>query len=313
LNWSEEFEGTQLNSATWSYDLGNSGWGNNELQNYTNSASNIEVSNGSLKITARNDNGNYSSARIISNNKKEIQFGKIEARIKIPIGQGIWPAFWMLGANFETVSWPQCGEIDIMEHVNNESLTNGTMHWYNGTGHSYEGSSVPMVEQDFHVFGIIWDEFKVQFLLDSVPYYEFEYANYPNAEPIFTKPFFFLLNVAVGGNWPGNPDGSTIFPATMEVDYIRAYVNDAVGIETSARIVLNAFPNPFSDVIHLNTSIPLANWNYTVYSLTGQVLYAGTLAPSERSIETKEWNAGMYVLQLSANGQSPVNLRLQKN
>jgi beta-glucanase (GH16 family) len=313
MNWSEEFEGTQLNSATWSYDLGNSGWGNNELQNYTNAASNLEVSNGSLKITARNDNGNYTSSRIISNNKKEVQSGKIEARIKITIGQGIWPAFWMLGANYENVGWPQCGEIDIMEHVNNESLTNGTMHWYNGTGHSYEGSSVPFVEQDFHVYGIYWDQHKVQFQLDSVPYYEFVYANYPNAESIFTKPFFFLLNVAVGGNWPGNPDGSTVFPATMEVDYIRTYVFDAVGIETSARTVLNAFPNPFSDVIHLNASIPLANWNYTVYSLTGQVLYAGTLATSERHIDTKEWNAGMYVLQLSANGQSPVNLRLQKN
>lgn len=312
MNWSEEFEGSQLNTNTWSYELGNSGWGNNELQNYTNSASNSEVSNGSLKITALNNNGNYSSARIISNNKKEIQFGKIEARIKIPIGQGIWPAFWMLGANYETVNWPQCGEIDIMEHVNNESLTNGTMHWYNGTGHSYEGSSVPMVEQDFHVYGIIWDEIKVQFLLDSVPYYEFVYANYPNAEPIFTKPFFFLLNVAVGGNWPGNPDGSTVFPAVMEVDYIRSYVYDAVGIETSERTLLTAFPNPFSEEIQLSNTIPSAMWNYEVYSLTGQLLYAGALATNERRIETKEWKSGMYVVHLSAKGQTPVSLRLQK-
>ena len=315
LDWSEEFDGTQLNASTWSYDLGNSGWGNNELQNYTNSPSNVEVSNGSLKITARNESSNgsnYSSARIISNNLQEIQFGKIEARIKIPVGQGIWPAFWMLGANFETVGWPQCGEIDIMEHVNNESLGNGTMHWYNGTGHSYKGSAVPIIEQDFHLYGILWNDTSVTFTLDGFPYYEFLYANYPNAAPIFNRPFFFLLNVAIGGNWPGNPDGTTVFPATMEVDYIRTYTNTIIGMEDFVNSTIALYPNPCESQLRLTNALPIADWSYEVLSFTGQRIASGTLEAGMREINCQNWLPGTYIMQLKSDGCEPVNLRFQK-
>ncbi len=315
--WSEEFEGTQLNSNNWSYEIGNSGWGNNELQNYTNSPSNIELSNGSLKITARNENSNgsdYSSARIISNNLQEVQYGKIEARIKAPIGQGIWPAFWMLGANYENVGWPQCGEIDIMEHINNESLTNGTMHWYNGTGHSYKGSSVPMIEQDFHVYGIIWDEVSVQFLLDSMPYYEFEYSNYQNATPIFTKPFFFLLNVAVGGNWPGNPDATTVFPATMEVDYIRLFKNTIQGIEPASNFKsIRVFPVPFNDHLSIQNLPQDVTWNVCVFSSIGQQLESITGNSTSLELDTHYWNQGMYFVQVKSTKADSRTFRILKN
>ena len=316
--WSDEFEGNSLNQQVWSYNIGTGigGWGNNELQYYTNSPNNIEVSNGSLKITARQENfngSNYTSSRIITNNLMEFKYGKIESRIKVPIGQGLWPAFWMLGANFETASWPQCGEIDIMEHINNESVTNGTVHWNNNTGHAYKGSAVPFDENDFHEYAVIWDSTSVTFELDGHSYFRFPFIESNNTAAIFQKEFFLLLNVAVGGNWPGNPNGTAIFPASMEVDYIRIYNNDVTGISEDIEIPsTHIYPNPFEDELTISNLLEGTSWDVRVTNCLGQIVAQQKVTNTNSSIDSKNWNAGVYFVTLVSKENKQINLKVIK-
>jgi beta-glucanase (GH16 family) len=230
---SEEFnvDGSP-NPELWSYNIGtgSNGWGNNELQYYTDRTQNIKVENGVLKITARREQymgSSYTSARIISKGKYEKKYGRIEARIKLPRGKGLWPAFWMLGANSDTVIWPQCGEIDIMEYLGNSpTKIFGTVH---GPGYS-AGESVSKnfflsnsrFDTDFHIFGIEWDENRVNFYVDDFLYHSVTPEDVPG-EWVFNQSFYMILNVAVGGNLPGAPNGETPFPQEMLVDYIRVY------------------------------------------------------------------------------------------
>ena len=316
--WSDEFDGSVLNEQVWSYNIGTGigGWGNNELQYYTNSPNNIEVSNGSLKITARQENfngSNYTSSRIITNNLMEFKYGKIESRIKVPIGQGLWPAFWMLGANFETASWPQCGEIDIMEHINNESVTNGTVHWNNNTGHAYKGSAVPFDENDFHVYAVIWDSTSVTFELDGHSYFRFPFIESNNTAAIFQKEFFLLLNVAVGGNWPGNPNGTATFPASMEVDYIRIYNNDVTGISEDIEIPsTHIYPNPFEDQLTIANLLEGTSWDVRVTNCMGQLVAQQKVTNSSTSIDSKNWNSGVYFVTLLSKENKPLNFKVIK-
>jgi beta-glucanase (GH16 family) len=296
--WSDEFDGNALNTAIWTPQIGNGGWGNNELQYYTSNSTNLSVANGALHIAAIEENiggSNYSSARIITNNTYEFQYGKVEARIKVPVGQGIWPAFWMLGANYETVGWPQCGEVDIMEHVNNEKLNTGTMHWFDGNGHRYEGSSAPMTLNEYHVYGAIWNETSVQFSIDGQVYYEYVYSIYNNATPIFQQPFFFLLNVAVGGNWPGSPDGSTNFPATMDVDWVRVYQDNTISTQEQQMAEVKIFPNPSND------NFQIANMKvgdtYVVHTAAGALVQKGMCTQSSFGIDASAWPAGIYFFE----------------
>ena len=228
LVWSDEFDGTTLNTANWVYDIGtgSGGWGNNELEYYTDRTQNVAVTGGNLEITALKESYGgmgYTSGRIKTLGKQSWTYGKVEARIKLPTGQGIWPAFWMLGSNIGTASWPGCGEIDIMEHVNNESVTHGTMHWdYNG--YQYYGGSSPNLDlSQYHTYAIEWDANAIKWFVDGTQYWEGNIANSINGTDEFHKPFFILLNLAVGGNWPGSPNSSTVFPAKMYVDYVRVY------------------------------------------------------------------------------------------
>jgi beta-glucanase (GH16 family) len=300
LIWSDEFSGTTLNQDIWTYEYGNSGWGNNELQYYTNDEDNVAVNDGTLKITARQEtfgSAPYTSGRIITNNKFEFQYGKVECRMKMPIGQGIWPAFWMLGANIENVSWPNCGEIDIMEHVNNEPMMHGTVHWYNN-GHSYEGSSYSTDVTEYHIYGIIWDETKIQFFVDGNFYNEFVYSNTNNSGTVFQNPYFFLLNVAVGGNWPGNPDGTATFPATMEVDYIRVFQQLQVGVTETENNPVNIYPTPFTSQLNVTTSATASNFTYEVVNTLGEKIATGNLVGQNNSINTSEWSTGVYFVRI---------------
>jgi len=316
--WSDECDGTAINPQIWVHDIGtgNGGWGNNELQYYTNNPSNIEVSNGSLKITARQENfngSNYTSSRIITNNLMEFKYGKIESRIKVPVGQGLWPAFWMLGANFETASWPQCGEIDIMEHINNENVTNGTVHWNNNSSHAYKGSAVPFNENDFHVYAAIWDSTSVTFELDGHSYFRFPFIESNNTAAIFQKEFFLLLNVAVGGNWPGYPDGSATFPASMEVDYIRIYNNDVTSISTDIEIPLtNIYPNPFDDQFTISNLLDGTTWDVRVTNCLGEIVAQQKVTSSSSAIDTKNWNSGVYFVTLVSKENKQINLKMIK-
>ncbi|TAH65968.1 MAG: glycosyl hydrolase family protein [Anaerolineaceae bacterium] len=228
LIWSDEFNSTSLNRSNWTYEVGtgSGGWGNNELEYYTSRPENISVSDGELRITARKENYNgssYTSARIKTQGLKNFKYGRIEARIRLPKGKGLWPAFWMLGSNFSSVGWPYCGEIDIMEHINTENNVHGTIHWdYNGYANYGTASGYVDVTQ-YHVYAIEWNEQSIKWFVDGVQYLEANIANNINGTEEFHKDFFLILNLAVGGNWPGSPDASTPFPSTMSVDYIRVY------------------------------------------------------------------------------------------
>lgn len=234
LVWSDEFEGpagSSLSSDKWKFDLGTgqNGWGNNELQTYTQSSQNVSIDGtGNLVITARKDAfGNYTSARIKTQGLFTQKFGRIEARIKTPTGSGIWPAFWMLGSNFDSVTWPQCGEIDIMEQKGKFSnITYGSIH---GPGYSGgQAITTPYALQnnrfdtDFYVYAVEWRENRIDFFVNDYLYRRITPADVPG-EWVYNQPFFIILNVAVGGNFVGPPNEFTPFPGSMYVDYVRVY------------------------------------------------------------------------------------------
>jgi beta-glucanase (GH16 family) len=233
LAWSDEFSASTLNLNDWNQETGNNnGWGNNELEYYTNSLKNTFLSNGNLIIEARKEpiNGfNYSSSRLTTQNKRNFKFGRIDIRAKLPVEKGMWPALWMLGSNINTVSWPQCGEIDIMELVgSNPNRVSGTLHWKNtgGTRSSQTGNYfLPSgnFSQQFHVFSIIWQQDLIKFYVDDILYLTKTNADLGGAANPFNANQFFLFNVAVGGDWPGPPDATTNFPQRMFVDYVRVF------------------------------------------------------------------------------------------
>lgn len=233
LVWSDEFDGATVNPDNWSFETGASGWGNNELQNYTSSG-NAELTDGKLIITAKkvNDNkevGSYTSARIKTESKIEFQYGRMEIRAKLPSGTGVWPAIWMLGSNFRTAGWPACGEMDIMEYVGYlPNTVHSTVHTPSGFGANGNGSSkiLETAEEEFHIYGLLWTEKKLVFYTDTPENITHTYApSTKNAENWpFDQPHFFLLNLAVGGSWGGAMGiDNTIFPQTMEIDYVRVY------------------------------------------------------------------------------------------
>jgi len=232
-SWADEFDGPANalpDPAKWTYDLGNNnGWGNRELETYTNLVQNVHVDgSGHLIIHVDQSGATYTSARIKTQGLLSARYGRIEARIRLPFGQGIWPAFWMLGTNITSVGWPQCGEIDVMENIGREpSINHGSLH---GPGYS-GGNSVTGLftlpggtkfSDDFHVFAVQWAAQSVAFSVDGNTYRTVTPGSLPSgAAWVFDNPFFLILNVAVGGNFPGNPDASTQFPQDMVVDYVR--------------------------------------------------------------------------------------------
>ena len=231
--WSDEFEGTNLNEKFWNYEIGNNnGWGNNELQYYKKE--NTSVKDGYLIVEAKNESaGNqiYTSSRLTTQNKYNFKYGRVDIRAALPKGQGIWPALWMLGKNITTVSWPKCGEIDIMEMVGGNSgvgsdkTTYGTAHWdNNGTRALYGGNTKlasGIFNDEFHVFSIVWDAQKIVWYLDDKQFHVIDTT--PAGLSEFQEEYFLLVNLAVGGDWPGKPDGTTVLPQYLVVDYIRVF------------------------------------------------------------------------------------------
>lgn len=233
LAWSDEFDNETINLQNWTFETGASGWGNNELQNYTN-GENAQIVDGKLIITARkvNENtsvGSYTSSRMVSKEKKEFQYGKIEISAKLPAGRGIWPALWMLGGNIDSAGWPACGEIDIMEYVGfDPNMVHATVHTPVGYGANGNGNGMLLetCEEEFHIYGLLWTEKKMQFYIDEPQnvIHTYQPASQTNANYPFHQPFFFILNVAVGGNWGGAQGiDNSIFPQSLEIDYVRVY------------------------------------------------------------------------------------------
>ncbi len=234
LCWADEFDGDALNEAFWTYEIGNGdwGWGNNELEYYRRE--NTSLIDGHLVIEAREEpfgGFNYTSSRLITKDKFEFTHGRVDIRAVLPEGQGIWPALWMLGENISEVSWPRCGEIDIMELLGHEpNKVHGTVHFAQPNGnHQFKGSSITApagkkYTDEFYVYSIIWVEDKIEFFVNDQLYYTITPAVIGSQNPYpFNDPFFFIFNVAVGGNWPGSPDATTLFPQHMIVDYIRVF------------------------------------------------------------------------------------------
>lgn len=239
LAFNDEFigpAGQSPDAGKWDYDIGTD-WGNAQLEYDTDRTANVSLDgNGNLAIIAREESymgQPYTSARIVTRDLFEPTYGRVEARIKLPTGQGIWPAFWLLGADIETVGWPQCGEIDIMEYLGHDPYTvYGTAHGpgYSGGGGIGHSVTVPGERFDtaFHVFAIEWSENEIRWFLDDSNYYSITPDSLNGNEWVFDHPFYIILNVAVGGNWPGAPDGTTVFPQTMLVDYVRVYADTTV-------------------------------------------------------------------------------------
>lgn len=241
LIWNDEFDGNEINKENWTYDIGKGnngntdGWGNNELQYYTDRTDNARIEDGNLVIEAKKEEYNdskYTSARLKTKGLHEFTYGRIEARIKLPMEQGMWPAFWMLGSSFTgDDAWPYCGEIDIMEHVNKESVVSGALHWDNNGAQTFGQSLYDISPDDYHVYAIEWTKNYIKWYVDDVEFCAADISDIviPNLKrniknnDAFHKPYFILLNLAVGGNWPGSPDDSTNFPAKMYVDYVRVY------------------------------------------------------------------------------------------
>jgi beta-glucanase (GH16 family) len=248
LTWSDEFDGpdgSQVDPRNWTHDVGGTGWGNNEEEYYTDAGQNAVVEDGYLVIAATTEGASqykcsyaptgagtclYTSARLKTQGLFAQQYGRFEARVQMPTGQGLWPAVWMLGDNIDTVNWPACGEIDFMETIGSDITTNhGSLHMPNdnptGTYTLPDGGSFA---DDFHVFTTEWSPGTVAFYVDDVLYETQTQAEVPGGGTWeFDHPFFLVMNVAVGGQWPGQPNATTQFPQTMKVDWVRVYQKDA--------------------------------------------------------------------------------------
>jgi beta-glucanase (GH16 family) len=234
LVWSDEFDkGNKPDTTKWAYNIGTgtNGWGNNEAQYYTSDSTNARIENGSLIIEARKESKggkNYTSARLLTQGKASWTYGRIEVRAKLPKGVGTWPAIWMLGDNINTVNWPACGEIDIMEHVGKEqNVINWSTHsklnnWTLGTQRTNK-ATIDSVSTAFHIYKIEWSKDYIQFFVDDKLYYTSPNEGKGTDYYPFTAPQFLLLNFAIGGNFGGNTIDDSIFPCRMEVDYVRIY------------------------------------------------------------------------------------------
>lgn len=242
LVWSDEFEGPNgalVDATKWAFDLGGGGWGNQELETYTDRPRNASLTGeGTLAIQALRETftgadgitREYTSARLKTQGKFEQAYGRFEARIRVPRGQGLWPAFWMLGADIAAAGWPRCGEVDVMEAIGREpSTVHGTIHGPGYSGGDGIGAAFTLpggagFADGFHVFAVEWEPAAIRWYVDGVLYQTRTPAGLPAGRRwVFDHPFFLLLNVAVGGSWPGNPDATTTFPQAMLADYVRVY------------------------------------------------------------------------------------------
>lgn len=230
LIWHDEFDGDSIDSANWTYDIGGGGWGNSEREYYTSRPENARLENGMLVIEAREEKYkglSYTSARLKTQGLQTFQYGRVEARLKVPSGQGLWPAFWMLGEDIRKVSWPKCGEIDVMEYIGKEpNSIFGTVHGpgYSGGGGLSKRNDQPYaIADDFHIFAVEWDASQISWFYDGTKYFTVTPTDVGDNKWVFDHPFFIIINLAVGGRWPGPVGEDVVFPAQYLVDYVRVY------------------------------------------------------------------------------------------
>src|SRR3569833_1775938 len=223
LVWYDEFDGPDIDTTKWNFELGSHGV-NNEKEYYKKE--NATIQDGILVITAKAENVNgfpYTSARMNTMNKFQQDYGRIEAKIKVPMGFGMWPAFWMLVANINTVSWPNCGELDIKEHIKNTPTIYGTKHWNSDSGHAQYGLTTSSTPGDYHIYAIEWDQNEIRRKVDDTHYVTGNIKDNINNTAAFHLPFFIILNLAVAGDFPGQTVDATLLPESMYVDYVKVY------------------------------------------------------------------------------------------
>jgi beta-glucanase (GH16 family) len=308
LIWSDEFNGTALDTSNWNVEVNDQGGGNNELQYYTNRPANVKVVAGNLVIEGNKEvylTRNYTSARLNSKGKRSWTYGKMEARMKLPYGNGMWPAFWMLG---DSAIWPNCGEVDIMEMVGGTACSScsdktiyGNIHWAGSGGTASAGSNAPPLSAGkyndaFHVFTVEWNASTIIWLVDSVPYFSYSVA--PAALAAFHHPFYILLNLAIGGSWPGSPDATTVWPQDLLVDYVRVYQQSPLGIQEDTRAELTVFPNPASNTLFIRAPTSMFGWNIQVYNLKGQQIGNSFRVEAETQLDVSSMAKGIYYLKL---------------
>ena len=303
LVWSDEFNGSI--SPDWVFETGGGGWGNNELEYYRRE--NATVENGNLVITAkREDFGgyHYTSARMKTQGTKSWTYGRMEARIKLPVKQGTWPGWWMLGSNISSVGWPASGELDIMEQINTGNTVYGTAHWQaaNGSQADY-GNSLVTTPGDYHVYAIEWDADDIKWFVDGTQYHIMQITGGTGNTQAFSKDFFLLLNMAVGGNWPGFTIDDGSLPAKMYVDYVRVYQKGAapvsIKIEAENYAVMSGIQTEPCSEGGLDVGWIDAN-DWIVWDVN--VPTAGTYTVSYRVASLN----GGGVIQLEKAGGSPV-------
>jgi beta-glucanase (GH16 family) len=335
LVWADEFDGDMLDTEKWSYmlgdgsDYGNPGWGNNELQYYQED--NVKVADGVLTITARRENvesSQFTSGRIRTIDKGDWTYGRFEFRAKMPVGKGLWPAIWMLPTDEDYGGWAASGEIDIMEYLGDDTTrVYGTIH-YGGAWPANEHRGTSYITDDtafnnaFHVFALEWEEGKLRWYVDGEEFQNLGTGMwYSSAAPFpapFNKRFHLLINMAVGGNWPGSPDVNTVFPQELVVDYVRVYQDGVTGLdkESAEQALEQNHPNPFDEISEISFSLRSEKEVLLeVYDSTGRkvrTLADRRYGPGSHkvTVEAKELEPGIYSYRLQTGSASSVRQML---
>jgi len=326
LVWSDEFDGTGAPDPTnWGYDLGNNGWGNQEIQNYTNLLQNARQDSGVLIIQALKQYNNWTSARLLTNNKHEFKYGRVVFRAKLPAGIGTWPALWLLGENFATVGWPACGEIDVMEHVGwDPGWVHSSIHTPSSHGGTVNTDSkyVSTFDTEFHTYEINWTYKKIEFRIDSVTFYTYSPPVRNLSTWPFDKPFFLIMNIAMGGTWGSYPLYETgglkngidpaLSSATMKIDYVRVYqypasVEDPQGGNSEQDFTKSfIFPNPSEG--KLQVEIPSGtSATGAVYNLCGKNVFQFIADKSTTALDLTALPKGFYCIELRSEGRTCMN------
>lgn len=333
LIWSDEFNytGAPL-SADWDYDLGGGGWGNNELQTYTNSRVNSKVENGKLIISALKSGGNWTSARLVTRGKHDILYGRVEVRAKLPVGKGTWPAIWMLSTDWQYGGWPKSGEIDIMEHVGYDpGKVHGTVHTesFNHSIGTQVGKStmVPDFSTAFHTYTMEWTADKIDLYVDDLKYFTFtndktgNYKTWP-----FDKRFHLLLNIAIGGNWGGAQGiDPNLTQATMEIEYVRLYSKTQIPVITGTTFAVPGdnykfsvpanpsatyqwtFPQGVEVISGESTSEVTVKWGNTPGDVTAKISAScGTVTTTPKKVDVKSAPTGkLYMVPINGASANP--------
>lgn len=315
LVWSDEFNGSGVpDAANWGYEIGNNGWGNNEIEFYTNLSQNARQENGVLKIEARKAKNMWTSARLVSKGKVTFTYGRLVFRAKLPAGSGTWPALWMLGSDIDSAGWPACGEVDVMEHIGREpTKVHCSLHSPSSFGNTVNTAvkTVDTYNTEFHNYQVNWTPEKIEFSIDSVLLYTYNPAVKNASTWPFNKPFFIIMNIAMGGNWGSDPQFETnglkngidtvLTDVTMEVDYVRLYQMVSASKEIAALDNITVSSNPSSGELNIHRALEDPG-NGVVLDATGRQVFTFKLAGENQTINLQQLPKGVYFLRLECRG-----------